>query len=53
MKTLDELPSKIDHEKIAAFCREGGMQKMSLFGSVVREDFDRPLPSIESELEKR
>jgi predicted nucleotidyltransferase len=40
MKTLEELPIKIDHEKIAAFCRERGIQKMSLFGSVVRDDFD-------------
>ena len=40
MKTLDELPIKIDREKIAAFCRERGIQKMSLFGSVVRDDFD-------------
>ena len=40
MKTLDELPIKIDREKIAAFCRERGIRKMSLFGSVVRDDFD-------------
>lgn len=40
MKTLEELPIKIDREKIAAFCRERGIQKMSLFGSVVRDDFD-------------
>ena len=40
MKTLEELPIKIDREKIAAFCRERGIQNMSLFGSVVRDDFD-------------
>jgi uncharacterized protein len=40
MKTLDELPIKIDREKIAEFCRERGIRKMSLFGSVVRDDFD-------------
>lgn len=40
MKTLEELPIKIDREKIAAFCRERGIRKMSLFGSVVRDDFD-------------
>ena len=32
MKTLEELPIKIDREKIAAFCRERGIRKMSLFG---------------------
>ena len=35
-----ELPIPIDHEKIAAFCRERGIRKLSLFGSVLREDFD-------------
>ena len=40
MTTLDKLPIKIDHEKIAAFCSERGIRKMSLFGSVVRDDFD-------------
>ena len=40
MKTLEELPIKIDREEIAAFCRERGIRKMSLFGSVVRDDFD-------------
>jgi hypothetical protein len=40
MKTLDKLPIKIDCEMIAAFCREHILQKMSLFGSVVRDNFD-------------
>ena len=40
MKTLEELPIKIDREEIAAFCRERGIRKMSLFGSVVRDDFN-------------
>ncbi len=40
MKTLEELPIKIDREQIAEFCRERGIRKMSLFGSVVRDDFD-------------
>ena len=39
-KKLEELPIPIDREKIAAFCRERGIGKMSLFGSVVRDDFD-------------
>ena len=38
--TTADLPIKIDREKIAEFCRERGIRKMSLFGSVVRDDFD-------------
>ena len=38
--TISELPITIDREKIAAFCQERGIRKMSLFGSVVRPDFD-------------
>lgn len=39
-KTWEQLPIQIDREKIAVFCREHGIQRMSLFGSVVRDDFD-------------
>lgn len=34
------LPIPIDREKVASFCRARGIQKLSLFGSVLREDFD-------------
>jgi predicted nucleotidyltransferase len=34
-----ELPLSIDTIKLAVFCRERGIQKLSLFGSVLREDF--------------
>ena len=37
---IARLPIAIDEEKIAQFCRERGIRKMSLFGSVVRDDFD-------------
>jgi predicted nucleotidyltransferase len=30
----------IDREKLAAFCRARGVHKLSLFGSVLRGDFD-------------
>ena len=30
----------MDREKIAAFCRERGIRKLSAFGSVLRDDFD-------------
>lgn len=35
-----ELPISIDREKIAEFCRARGIRRLSLFGSVLREDFD-------------
>ena len=38
--TVNELPIKIDREKIAMFCQGHGLRKLSLFGSVLREDFD-------------
>jgi predicted nucleotidyltransferase len=42
LKTMSvtELPIQMDEEKIAAFCRERGIRKLSLFGSVLRDDFD-------------
>ena len=38
--SIAELPIAIDREKIAAFCRERGILRLSLFGSVLRDDFD-------------
>lgn len=35
-----ELPIQVDYEKIAEFCRARGIRKLSLFGSVLRDDFD-------------
>ncbi len=35
-----ELPIQINREKIARFCQERGIRKLSLFGSVLRNDFD-------------
>lgn len=29
----------LDRERIAAFCRQHGIRKLSLFGSVLRDDF--------------
>ncbi len=34
------MPIQIDHEKVAEFCRARGIRRLSLFGSVLREDFD-------------
>ncbi|MBI4025837.1 MAG: nucleotidyltransferase domain-containing protein [Verrucomicrobia bacterium] len=38
--SIAELPIAIDRSQIAAFCRERGIRKLSLFGSVLRDDFD-------------
>jgi predicted nucleotidyltransferase len=35
-----ELPIQFDRERIARFCQERGIGKLSLFGSVLRPDFD-------------
>ena len=37
---IAELPIVIDPEQLAEFCRTKGIRKLSLFGSVLREDFD-------------
>lgn len=34
------LPIDIDQEKVAEFCRARGIRRLSLFGSVLRDDFD-------------
>ena len=38
--SVAELPIQMDREKIAEFCRARGIRKLSLFGSVLRNDFD-------------
>jgi predicted nucleotidyltransferase len=38
--SVAELPIQIDREQIARFCEERGIRKLSLFGSVLRNDFD-------------
>jgi predicted nucleotidyltransferase len=35
-----ELPIPIDQAKVAEFCRARGICRLSLFGSVLRDDFD-------------
>lgn len=38
--SVAELPIALDREQLAAFCRERGIRKLSLFGSVLRDDYD-------------
>ena len=37
---IAELPISVDRDRIAEFCRTRGIRKLSLFGSVLRDDFD-------------
>lgn len=37
--TTSQLPIALDAERIADFCRARGIRKLSLFGSVLRNDF--------------
>jgi uncharacterized protein len=38
--SVAELPILVDHERIAQFCAARGIRRLSLFGSVLRDDFD-------------
>ena len=38
--SVAELPIRLDRERVAQFCRTRGIRKLSLFGSVLRDDFD-------------
>jgi predicted nucleotidyltransferase len=38
--TTADLPITIDRDLIARFCQERGIRSLSLFGSVLRDDFD-------------
>jgi len=37
---ISQLPIPLDEARVATFCRERGIRKLSLFGSVLRDDFD-------------
>ncbi len=38
--SMVQLPIEIDRKKVAEFCCARGIRKLSLFGSVLRDDFD-------------
>lgn len=38
--SVAELPIEIDARQVAAFCKNRGIRRLSLFGSVLRDDFD-------------
>ncbi len=35
-----QLPIAFDPQRVAVFCRDRGIARLSVFGSVLREDFD-------------
>ena len=35
-----EIPIQFDRDRVVAFCRERGIVRLSVFGSVLRDDFD-------------
>ena len=37
---VTKLPIRFDGDRVAAFCRDRGIVRLSVFGSVLREDFD-------------
>lgn len=45
--SVAELPVQLDRELIARFCQDRGIRKLSLFGSVLRDDFDPQLSDID------
>ena len=51
--SIAELPLKFDRERLAQFCREHGIRKLSLFGSVLRDDFDPARSDVDVLVEYR
>lgn len=45
--SVAKLPIQIDRQKIAEFCRARAIRKLSLFGSILREDFDPALSDVD------
>ena len=41
------LPIQVDRDKLAEFSRSHGIRRMSLFGSVLRDDFDRSRSDVD------
>ncbi len=37
---VKKLPIRFDRDRVVAFCRDRGIVRLSVFGSVLRDDFD-------------
>ena len=42
-----KLPIHFDRDRVVAFCRDRGTVRLSVFGSVLRDDFDPALSDID------
>jgi predicted nucleotidyltransferase len=51
--SVAELPIALDREAIAVFCRARGIRRLSLFGSVLRDDFDPARSDVDVLVELR
>lgn len=38
--SVERLPLQFDRARLAAFCHDRGIARLSVFGSILREDFD-------------
>ena len=45
--SVAELPIAVDQAAVAEFCAARGIRRLSLFGSVVRPDFDAELSDVD------
>jgi predicted nucleotidyltransferase len=45
--SIAELPIPVDRKRIEEFCRARGIRKLSLFGSVLRRDFNRESSDVD------
>ena len=47
---MDEKRINIPHDRVARFCRENGIARLALFGSILRDDF-RPDSDVDMLIE--
>ena len=45
--SIGDLPIEVDRDAIADFCSRRGIRRLSLFGSVLRQDFDREKSDVD------
>ena len=44
---VKKLPIQFDRDRVVAFCRDRGIVRLSVFGSVLRDDFDPACSDID------
>ena len=45
---VKKLPIHFDRDRVVAFCRDRGIVRLSVFGSVLRDDFDPARSDIDA-----